>query len=111
SMSKAICALALAQQWERGRLRLHEPVATYLPAFGVNGKHGVTIRHVLTHTAGFPWADGLAQGTPWRESCRDNLARICGAPLDDGWVPGEKAGYHPASGMTVLAAVVELLSG
>ncbi len=111
SMSKAICAVAIAQQWERGLLRIDEPVATYLPQFGGNGKAAVTIRHLLTHTAGLVWADGLAEGRPWRESVAENRARVYAAPIDDGWIPGEKAGYHPASGMTVLGAVIEALDG
>jgi CubicO group peptidase (beta-lactamase class C family) len=111
SMSKAICAVAVAQLWERGLARIDEPVATYIPEFGAAGKQHVTIRHLLTHTAGFPWSDGLAEAWPWRESVADNRARIYAAPLDEGWRPGEKAGYHPASGMTVLGAVVETLDG
>jgi CubicO group peptidase (beta-lactamase class C family) len=111
SMSKPICALAVAQQWERGNLRIDEPIASYLPSFGVHGKERVTIRHLLTHTAGLVWADGLADGLPWRETVAENRARVYAAPLDEGWVPGEKAGYHPTSGMTVLGAVVEALDG
>lgn len=39
-----------------GVLSLEEPVATYLPAFGQNGKEAVTIADLLTHTSGLtPW--------------------------------------------------------
>ena len=54
SMTKALTAVAIAQQWERGQLELDDPVVKYIPEFGQNGKEGVTIRHVLTHTGGFP---------------------------------------------------------
>jgi CubicO group peptidase (beta-lactamase class C family) len=111
SMSKAVCAVATAQLWERGLLRLDEPVATYLPEFGAAGKGAVTVRHLLTHTAGIPWADGILEAWPWRETVAENRARISGAALEPGWEPGRRAGYHAASGMTVLGAVVERLDG
>lgn len=111
SMSKAACAVAVAQQWEREAIRLDAPVATYLPEFGANGKDRVTIRHLLTHTGGFPWADGIIKARPWRESVDENRARIYAAPLDDGWVPGRRAAYHPTSGHTVLGAIVEAVDG
>src|SRR4051794_8114825 len=38
SMSKATCAVAVAQQWELGRVGLDDPVVRYLPAFGAHGK-------------------------------------------------------------------------
>ena len=34
------------------------------------------------------------------------IERICAAPLEDGWVPGETAGYHVASGWYVLGELV-----
>lgn len=111
SMSKATCAVAIAQQWERGALRIDEPAATYVPDFARNGKEAVTIRHLLTHTAGFPWACGIITGKPWRESVADNRARIYAAPLEPGWQPGRRAAYHPTSAHTVLGAIVEALDG
>jgi CubicO group peptidase (beta-lactamase class C family) len=63
SMTKPITSMAVLQLVEAGRLRLDEPAATYLPDIGAikvydNGtlrppKTPVTIRHLLTHTAGF----------------------------------------------------------
>ena len=111
SMSKATCAVAVAQQWERGSLRLDEPAATYLPEFAANGKASITLRHLLTHTAGIPWADGLFRSWPWRESEAENIARICAAPVEQDWRIGEDAGYHPGSGMAILAAVVAAVDG
>ena len=37
---------------EAGELKLHEPVATYFPSFGQNGKEAITIYHLLTHQSG-----------------------------------------------------------
>jgi uncharacterized protein YbbC (DUF1343 family)/CubicO group peptidase (beta-lactamase class C family) len=37
---------------EDGRIRLTDPVASFIPEFGKYGKDRVTIRHLLTHTSG-----------------------------------------------------------
>jgi CubicO group peptidase (beta-lactamase class C family) len=47
----ATCALRLV---EDGKLRLDDAVARFLPEFGSNGKEAITIRQVLTHSAGLP---------------------------------------------------------
>src|SRR5436190_3369057 len=46
SMTKAVTAVAVAQQWERGALDIEDAVVRYLPEFGANGKQHVTIRHL-----------------------------------------------------------------
>jgi CubicO group peptidase (beta-lactamase class C family) len=109
SMTKAVTAVAVAQQWERGALDIEAPVVRYIPEFGAHGKDAITLRHLLTHTAGIPNADGILQGEPWRESNADNLARIYDARLD--YEPGTRAGYHAAAGMTVLGEIVARVSG
>ena len=56
SVTKLFTSILVMQQIERGAIRLEEPVATYLPAFGANGKGGITVRQLLTHTSGLkPW--------------------------------------------------------
>jgi len=56
SVSKLFTSILVVQQIERGAIRLEEPVATYLPAFGANGKGTITVRQLLTHTSGLkPW--------------------------------------------------------
>ncbi len=45
---------------ERGALSIDDPVAKYLPEFARAGKGNITLRHLLTHTAGLP-ADTLMQ--------------------------------------------------
>jgi len=97
SMTKAVTAVAVAQQWERGALDPDDAVMRHLPEFGAAGKERVTIRHLLTHTAGLANADGILQGTPWLESRADNLARIYAATPE--YEPGTRAGYHAAAGI------------
>jgi len=107
SSVKPITAVAIAQMWERGKLGLDDPVARHLPEFGVNGKERVTIRHVLTHTGGFPSAVLNWSGESWEKI----IAELCAAPLAPGWVPGERMGYHVASGWYALAEIIRRIDG
>ena len=109
SMTKAITSIAVAQQWQGGALDVDDRVVEYIPEFGVNGKDVITLRHLLTHTAGIPFSDGILKAAPWRESRAENLHRIYNASLD--YEPGSRAGYHPGAGMSVLGEIVERTSG
>ncbi len=107
SSTKPIPAVAVAQLWERGLLELDDPVARHVPEFAANGKEGITLRHLLTHTAGIRMLDiGWPQRT-WEEI----VAKICAMKPEPRWVPGEKAGYHQASSWFILGEVVQRLSG
>ncbi len=47
---------------QEGKVRLNEPVATYLPEFSQNGKGDITIRELMTHYSGLaPDIDLLQQ--------------------------------------------------
>ena len=109
SCTKPCTAIAVAQLWERGVLDLDDPVARHVPAFGVLGKERVTIRHVLTHTGGFRRVEPPAD--VWRLAWDELVARICASPLEDGWEPGRRAGYHEVTGFHVLGEVVRRLDG
>lgn len=50
SMSKVIAAVAVLQLFEQGRIALHEPISTYLPAFA-NPKVAVVRDWQVTHLA------------------------------------------------------------
>jgi len=52
SISKLFTSVVVMQQVERGRVAIDEPVSRYLPEFGVNGKAGITVKQLLTHTSG-----------------------------------------------------------
>jgi uncharacterized protein YbbC (DUF1343 family) len=49
---------------QEGRVRLNDPVATYLPEFAQNGKRDITVRELLTHYSGL--APDLDLKTPWQ---------------------------------------------
>lgn len=52
SVSKLFTSIVVMQLVEAGQVDTDEPVATYLPEFGVNGKASITVGQLLTHTSG-----------------------------------------------------------
>ncbi len=107
SSTKPLAALAVVGLWEAGKLELDDPVARHVPEFAAGGKQGVTIRHLLTHTAGIRMLETGWPGSEWSEI----VARVCARKLEPGWVPGRKAGYHLASSWFILGELVRRLSG
>lgn len=83
------------------------PVASIIPEFAQNGKEGVTVRHLLTHTAGIRRATNTWSSGP----DVDVLSRICRSPIETGWIVGQSAGYHVASSWTLLGELLQRLSG
>ncbi|HLL69133.1 MAG TPA: serine hydrolase domain-containing protein [Micromonosporaceae bacterium] len=76
---------------ERGLFGYDTPVAELWPEFGAHGKHTVTVRHVLTHTAGVP---GIPLETTAEDLC--DWDRMCATIADAElwWEPGTRIGYH-----------------
>jgi CubicO group peptidase (beta-lactamase class C family) len=109
SAGKPFTTVAILQLWEQGRLGLDDPIGDYVAGWG-NGKERCTIRHVLTHTGGFPMLGGDGAALFDKEvSYADVVAHIAASPAR--WEPGTAAAYHPASGWKILGAVVEAVDG
>lgn len=107
SAGKPNTVLAVMQLVEEGRLDLDRPVMQLIPEFGQGGKEAITVRHLLTHTAGI---DAVAlgwPGTPWDEI----ISRICAAPLKAGSIPGETPAYDPQRSWFILGEIVQRLRG
>lgn len=104
---------------EEGSIALDDPVAKTLPSFAERDKEAVTIRHLLTHSAGLK---------PWREfhelliqKERKTGERLLGTKEGREWIldrvlrsglvhaPGEAAVYGDLD-FIVLAAIVEAVS-
>jgi CubicO group peptidase (beta-lactamase class C family) len=102
SAGKPLTAVAALSAVAAGRLGLDEPVAATIPEFAQHGKAAVTLRHILTHTAGFRGPlNNYTPGT-WDEI----LARVYALKQEPNWVPGEKAGYHIGSSWFVLGELL-----
>lgn len=107
SAGKPLTAVAVAQLVERSLFTWETPVAEIIPEFARNGKALVTIRHLLTHTAGLRNADEVNDLLSWDEK----LAWICAQPLEVNWIPGQRAGYHASGTWYVLGEIVRRASG
>ena len=58
SAAKAITTTVVHMLVERGEFALDDRVCGYLPTYTGHGKERTTIRHVMTHSAGIPFATG-----------------------------------------------------
>ncbi len=107
SSGKPVTAVAIAQLVEQGEVELDDPVAAFIPAFAAHGKQDITVRHLLTHTAGLRTADFRYPRDDWDTI----IAAVCGLELEDGWATGEKAGYHTQTTWFILGELVRLVDG
>ncbi|MFC4068835.1 serine hydrolase domain-containing protein [Actinoplanes subglobosus] len=92
STGKNVTAVLAHELVARGFTGFDDPVADLWPEFGAGGKTAVTLRHVLTHTAGLP---AMPQGIGPAEL--PDWATVCDALAAAGprWPAGEAMGYHP----------------
>ncbi len=107
SAGKPVTAIAILQQIEKGRATLDTRLSELIPAFAHNGKAAITIRHLLTHTAGFRGPLNSFTPGPWEAI----IERCCALKQEPNWTPGSKAGYHVASSWFMLGELVRLLDG
>ncbi len=139
SQSKAFTSVAAMMLVEEGKLGLADPVSRYIPAFEkttvaltpppgavpgspvtvVPAKRAITIRDLLTHTAGISYGDGPA-AEQWKaagiqgwyfadrtEPVSAVVERMAALPMDA--QPGEK--YVYGYNTDILGVVVEKVSG
>ena len=110
SATKGLAGLALLMLYERGAFHYDEPVVKYWPEFAsaVPEKAGISIRHVLSHRAGFPlgprWLDADHWSDP--EAIRRAMIEI---PLRSR--PGEKNAYHALNQGHVIDELCERIDG
>jgi CubicO group peptidase (beta-lactamase class C family) len=108
SGTKPFAAVALWQQIERGHMGLDEPIATYWPAFGQNGKDHVLVRHILSHRGGFPTTPEALTPDRWGE--RDAvLAAVTAMPIEH--LPGTTSAYHFLTQHWVCAELLRRVGG
>jgi len=108
SGTKPFGAIAVWQQIERGRLHLDEPVATYWPEFGCNGKDRVLVRHVLSHRGGFPTTPRALPREFWG-NWEKAIQTVAAIPLEH--QPGDVSAYHFLTQHWVTAELVRRLDG
>jgi CubicO group peptidase (beta-lactamase class C family) len=90
SVTKAVAAVALHIQADRGLIDYNAPVTRYWPEYGANGKGATTVRDVLTHRACVPQMP--ADVTPERMCDWEWMTRAIAA-LEPIAPPGSKTLY------------------
>jgi len=110
SITKTVTGTAAMRLVEKGLLDLDQPLRTYMPDLKLADEDAaakVTMRHLLTHTAGWPgdYFDDTGRGD-------DALARIVArmAHLPQLTEPGAYWGYNNAA-FYVAGRMIEILTG
>jgi serine-type D-Ala-D-Ala carboxypeptidase/endopeptidase len=113
SMTKSFTASAVLLLRDEGRLRLDDEIATYVPELAelqlpTRDSPAITIRHLLTMTAGFPTDD------PWgdRQQGLDlgEFSRLLAGGLSFAWAPGTHFEYSNL-GYGILGRLVTNVAG
>jgi CubicO group peptidase (beta-lactamase class C family) len=133
SQTKALVSVGVMILQEDGRLLISDPVGKYLPEFRettvavpkdggyevVKAKRAITIRDLLTHTAGIGYGRGISKDrweaagiTGWYFAERDEpisatVSRLAALPFDA--QPGERWVYGYAT--DILGVLIERVSG
>lgn len=113
SITKLFTSTAILQLRDAGRLQLDDPIVRHLPWFSIGQPHAdapvITIRHLLTHTAGLPreagfpyWTDGEF---PTREQIRERL------PAQRAALATETAWKYSNLGLALAGEIVTAVSG
>ena len=106
SVGRTVVAGVVWKLLGEGVLDLDERVADVIPEFATNGKEVVTVRQVLTHTAGFPFAP---LGYPKMLHRADRLEAMAKWRLT--YEPGTQLQFHLTSAAWVIAELVERRTG
>ncbi len=103
---KPFLAVLIARLVEEGACTLDEPLATHLPDLRCL-EDGVTVRHLMTHTAGLHQMMGLPAELIAPAKRRAVVSRVA-KPV--GWRIGQSAGYSEYAGWQILGWLVETIA-
>jgi len=108
STTKTMTALTALLIADRGDLDFDAPVARYWPEFAANGKAGVKVSHLMSHSAGLSgWKEKITTHDlyDWEKMTSLLAAQ---APY---WEPGTAPGYHALTQGYLVGEVVRRITG
>ena len=110
STTKGLAGLAMAMLFERQAFHYDEPVTKYWPDFArvVPQKAAVTIRHVMSHRAGFPLGPRWLDAEKWID--RDAIRRAM-EEVRLRFTPGERNAYHAMNFGHMVNELIERIDG
>jgi CubicO group peptidase (beta-lactamase class C family) len=91
SIGKGATATLVHRLVEAGALGYDTRVAELWPEFARHGKHEITVRHALNHSAGLP---GLPAGVTVDDVCDWPTMTAALEDAQPWWEPGTQVGYH-----------------
>lgn len=110
SCTKPFAAVTLHALVEDGGLAYDDRVVDHWPEFAAEGteKAEITVRQVLSHTAGLTQCELDARPDLWSdwEACVEALEAV-----DPVYPPGERAAYHPLTYGWLVGELVRRISG
>lgn len=109
STTKGVTATALHMLVDRGLADYDDPVAQHWPEFAQNGKETITIRQLLTHSAGLYHLRSLVKHFDEARDWDRMAARLAAATPRHR--PGLGSGYHALTSGWLLGELVQRLSG
>jgi len=106
SATKGVAAMVIHRLVDRGALDYDEPVATYWPEFGANGKDAITIRDVLRHRSGLSHLKGVRRDELLDHELMEE--RLAAARVDHlrGW-----PAYHALTYGWILSGLARAVTG
>jgi CubicO group peptidase (beta-lactamase class C family) len=108
STTKTVAALACLMLADQGELDLYGPVAKVWREFAAEGKGGIEVRHVLSHTAGL---SGWAEPITYEDLYDRRKAAALLAAQAPWWEPGTASGYHAITQGYLEGEIVQRVTG
>jgi CubicO group peptidase (beta-lactamase class C family) len=110
SCTKPYAGVGLHQLIEQGEADYDDPVVDHWPEFADEGseKADITIRHVLSHTAGIPYGEFDDRPDQWGDW--DAVVQAM-EDIDPVYAPGERPAYHTFNYGWLVGELIRRLSG
>jgi CubicO group peptidase (beta-lactamase class C family) len=109
STTKGVIATTVHRLVDRGLIDYDEPVATYWPEFAAAGKARVTVRHLLSHSAGLHQLRGVVENA--YELLDWDLVTTRLAAEAPSYPPGTRHGYHGITFGYLVGEVIRRVTG